>query len=274
MTRAPSPHGRSDNAPSPDDHHPDLARAAAALANAKSVVVFTGAGVSAESGIPTFRGGMDALWKDFDPARLATPEAFAEDPETVSRWYDWRRIKCAEAEPNPGHRAIAEIERRLLARDGTFTLITQNVDRLHHRAGSRSVVELHGNITTWRCTITGRAVPMPDGPSPSFPIPSPHAPNALARPDVVWFGEMLPPAALRAAEAAVRRCDVLLSVGTSALVYPAAGFVELARAGGATIIEINRERSALSHIAHFALRGPSGEILPQLLANPAHATPQ
>jgi NAD-dependent deacetylase len=247
------------------------------LRGARRVVVLTGAGVSAESGIATFRsaaqdaaenakhGTMGALWAEFDPMKLATPEAFAADPATVSKWYDWRRLGCLAAEPNPGHLALAELERELESRDGTLTLLTQNVDRLHQKAGSRNVVELHGNIITWRCTRTGKHVELPAEGLASFPAPSPFHPGALLRPDVVWFGEMLPEEAVMAAGEAVAACDAFVSVGTSAVVYPAAGFVQEASMRGATTVEVNAEETPISHTVDVSVRGKSGEVLPRII---------
>lgn len=248
---------------SADPNH--LAAARDVMSKARSVVVLTGAGISAESGIPTFRGGMAALWKSFDPASLATPEAFARDPETVTEWYDWRRLKCREAEPNAGHRALAEMEQLITGRGGSFTLLTQNVDQLHQRAGSHNVVELHGNIMEWRCAATGRAVEAPQGAWPACPPASPHRAGAYCRPSVVWFGEMLPPQAIAAAEDAVHGCDVFLSVGTSSVVYPAAGFVQVAARNGARTIEVNMDPTPISGHVDWALHGRAGEILPRLM---------
>ncbi len=263
-----------------------LDAAAAALAAARRVVVLTGAGVSAESGLRTFRGAtaadlpadMQALWKEFDPMRLATPEAFAADPEKVTRWYDWRRLGCLAAEPNPGHVALADLERRLsgialpgddsprrATADAAFTLLTQNVDRLHQKAGSRNVVELHGSIIEWRCLRTGRTVLPPPEPFERFPPPSPHAPESILRPNVVWFGEMLPESAITASFAALEACDLFMSVGTSAVVYPAAGFIEIAAANGAATIEINPEPTPISRRVDHCLFGKSGEVLPRLI---------
>jgi NAD-dependent deacetylase len=237
-----------------------------AIRRARNVVVITGAGISAESGIRTFRDTMEGLWKDFDPQKLATPEAFAADPATVSRWYDWRRLGCLAAEPNPGHVALAELERAVVAGGGSFTLLTQNVDRLHQRAGSQNVVELHGTIMRWRCTQTGREMePGPDA-FPEFPIPSPFAAGALLRPCVVWFGEALPQKALEAGFHAVQGCDLFLTIGTSSIVYPAAGFVEFAAQQEATTIEINRERTPATGIVDHALQGAAGELLPRIIA--------
>lgn len=263
------------------------------LASARAVVVLTGSGVSAESRIPTFRaaaaglGGengpagassgaadhdaeeedMAALWAEFDPQTLATPEAYARDPETVSRWYDWRRVKCLRAEPNAGHAALARMQDALEARGGTLALLTQNVDGLHQRAGSRGVVELHGSIHAWRGVGSGRparpGVEITDEPFAAFP---PRLADGEAmRPGVVWFGEALPEAALAASYAALESCDVFFSVGTSSQVWPAAGFVEIARAAGARTVEVNPEATAASGVCDAALRGPSGAVLPRLV---------
>jgi NAD-dependent deacetylase len=233
------------------------------LRTARRVVVLTGAGVSAESGIRTFRDTMDGLWKEFDPAKLATPGAFAENPELVTRWYDHRRLGCLAAEPNPGHLAIAKLEQWLNSRGGSLTLLTQNVDRLHQRAGSVNVVELHGSIIEWRCTRTGeKHIPEPVAFSE---YPPRSACGALLRPDVVWFGEMLPAAAIEAAERAVDECDVFISVGTSSVVYPAAGYVQVARARDAFTAEVNRDETPISVWVDVSLRGRSGEILPKVL---------
>lgn len=262
-------------------HLPVIALAAQHLRTARHVVAITGAGISAESGLRTFRGStaasasdlpkdMQALWREFDPQTLATPEAFDADADKVSRWYDWRRLGCLAAEPNPGHLALAKIERAITSRGGTFTLLTQNVDRLHQRAGSTNVVELHGNIIQWRCTRTHRVIDLPADPFSTFPPPSPFASGALLRPHVVWFGEMLPEAALVAAGQAVENCDLFLSIGTSAVVYPAAGFLHAARQNNAFTIEVNAEPTAASHVVDLCLQGKSGDILPAL----AHAALQ
>ncbi|MBX3359478.1 MAG: NAD-dependent deacylase [Phycisphaeraceae bacterium] len=236
-----------------------------ALATARSVVVMTGAGISAESGIPTFRDSMAGLWKDFDPLTLATPEAFEADPAMVSKWYEWRRLGCLAAEPNPGHAALAELERRLGKDHRAFTLLTQNVDRLHHKAGSRNVVELHGSITVWRCTRTGREVEPGPEEATVFPIRSPFHEAGLLRPGVVWFGEMLPEQALRAADEAVAACDLFMSVGTSAVVYPAAGYLHQARLRGARTVEVNMGATPASGAVDWSIRGASGTVMPALV---------
>jgi NAD-dependent protein deacetylase/lipoamidase len=231
------------------------------IEQASAITVLTGAGISAESGIPTFRGAA-GLWKDFRPEDLATPSAFSHDPKLVWEWYDWRRGLIQQAQPNPGHVALAQLEER----SPRFTLITQNVDGLHHRAGSRNVLEVHGSIWTLRCTACSREW---HDETVSLTSPPRCGCGALARPGVVWFGEALPPKTWATAEEATASCDVFLVVGTSALVYPAAGLIDLARASSAKIIEINTERTAISEAVDCALIGPAGAILPQLLSDSA-----
>jgi NAD-dependent deacetylase len=219
---------------------------------ARSIAVLTGAGVSAESGIPTFRG-KGGLWKQFRAEDLAKPGAFARDPKLVWEWYDWRRALIAAAQPNPGHLALAELE----ARTPNFTLITQNVDDLHERAGSRNVLHVHGSIWAVRCLDCRRE--SLDMRSPLPEIPPRCECGGLLRPGVVWFGEPLPYRAWREAERAARNADVLLVVGTSAVVYPVAGLIQYTRA----VIEVNVEASGSTEAF---LQGPSGELLPQLIA--------
>ena len=233
------------------------------LAEARSVVVITGAGVSAESGVSTFRDAEDGLWAKYDPMQLATIEAFHADPELVTRWYHHRFEKCRHCEPNPGHHALAELQQRLTSSGGRFTLLTQNIDGLHQKAGSTDVVELHGSILTWRCMETGEHSSMDDIDFSSFPPMSPA--GGLLRPNVVWFGEMLPMDALAKADEAVAECDLFLSIGTSAVVYPAAGYIDSARARGAKTIEINRDPTPISGRVNLAILGRSGEVLPQLV---------
>ncbi len=239
----------------------DLDTVATALAEARGVVVLTGAGVSAESGLRTFRG-TDGWWRGHDPLSLATPEAFEADPALVSEWYDERRLAALAAHPNRAHEALAALERHVLDAGGRFLLVTQNVDGLHRRAGSEAVLELHGNFTVWRDHRSGRRVTPPPTPFPSHPQPGPD--GGLLRPDVVWFGEALPARALADADAALSWCDLLLVVGTSAVVYPAAGLIERAAASGARCVEVNLEPSAAS--VHDRLVGPAGEVVPRLVA--------
>jgi NAD-dependent deacetylase len=237
-----------------------LAEAARRLSSARRVVALTGAGISAESGIPTFRGA-GGLWKNFRPEDLATPEACARDPRLVWEWYGWRQGLIARAEPNAGHGALAALERRLRG----FTLVTQNVDGLHARAGSSDPIELHGSIWKVRCTrcAAERTLEVPVEEPPSCADC-----GAMERPGVVWFGESLPEDAFEAALSAVARAEVLLVVGTSGIVQPAASLVETGRARGAFVIEVNPEASPGGR-NRIALAGPAGTILP-LLVDPVH----
>lgn len=231
---------------------------ATALAKATRVVALTGAGASAESGVPTFRGP-EGLWKGYDPMKLATPQAFARDPHEVWEWYDWRRQKVSQCRPNPGHAVLAELERRV----ESFLLVTQNVDRLHQAAGSQNVVELHGDLWTLRCSAgCGHEAEDRRAPVPEIP-PCPEC-GAHLRPGVVWFGEPLPPGALDRAVAASRTCQVFLVIGTSSVVYPAASLTPLAGASGAQVFEINPQPGA-GVPGVQVLRGPAGEVLPEVL---------
>lgn len=233
------------------------------LATAPSVLVLTGAGMSAESGVPTFRDAQTGLWSKFRPEDLATPGAFARDPVTVWRWYAWRRERVNTVEPHAGHVALARLGARLGDR---LALVTQNVDGLHQRAGSHGVIELHGNIVRTICSVT--RLPIADdwlvAHAPAEPPPSPHHPRGLARPDVVWFGEALPEAALDAAFAAAGRASLCLVVGTSALVQPAASLPLIAREAGAFVAEINPERTPLSALVDLTIAGTAREVLPRL----------
>ena len=229
-----------------------------ALRSSSETVVLTGSGISAESGVPTFREAQTGLWERFDPQELATPEAFERNPGLVWDWYAWRRKLVAQAAPNPGHVALAEMQDL----EQNFTLVTQNVDGLHQRAGSLDVIELHGNILRTRCSVEGVEV---DEQEESGSPPVCPSCGALLRPDVVWFGEMLPPGALDAASRAARGADVFLSVGTSSLVYPAAALPHEALASGATLVEINPEETPLTRHVDYALRGPAGDVLPRLI---------
>ena len=229
-----------------------------ALQNAHKISALTGSGVSDESGVPTFRDAQTGLWAHFEPQDLATPEAFDRDPRLVWEWYEWRRELVSRAEPNAAHRALAELGRRA----NSFTLITQNVDGLHQRAGSAYVVELHGNIARTVCSAERTVVEPPgNGEKP------PRCPRcgAYLRPDVVWFGESLPVEAFGVAFEAARDCDVFLSIGTSSLVQPAASLPVEALSGGATVVEVNPDRTPLSAHATFTLQGAAGEVLPALV---------
>ncbi len=223
--------------------------ARAKLAAADRVAVLTGAGVSAESGIPTFRGA-GGLWEGFRPEELATPAAYARDPEKVWRWYAWRYRQVSRAEPNQAHLLLAELER--MKGDG-FTLVTQNVDGLHRRAGNRRLIELHGSITRARCERCGHRQPLPP-PDEFEPPPLCEKCGGRMRPDVVWFGEFLDPNLLARAERAFTTAAVALVIGTSAVVEPAASLGRVAKAAGAYLIEINPEATPLTPLADLSLR--------------------
>jgi NAD-dependent deacetylase len=229
------------------------------LRHARRVVALTGAGISAESGIPTFRDAQTGLWARFRPEELATAEAFRRDPRLVWDWYERRRGLVARAEPNRAHRALA----RLATLAPELVLVTQNVDGLHQRAGSRAVVELHGNIHRNKCFDESVLVAEWQD-TGDRPPRCPTCGGAL-RPDVVWFGETLPVQALAEADAAAGRCEVLFSIGTSAAVFPAAQLPLTALQGGAMVVEVNKDPTPLTGIATFSLLGLAGEILPQLL---------
>ncbi|MGN9768251.1 Sir2 family NAD-dependent protein deacetylase [Micromonospora sp. SD12] len=284
-------------------------KAAALLAQARRVVVFTGAGISAESGVPTFRDALTGLWRSFDARRLATPDAFRDDPALVWGWYEWRRATVGRARPNAGHVAVAAIE----ARVPHAVVVTQNVDDLHERAGSVAPIHLHGSLSAPRCSACARPAPLPagaslpDGTSLSAEAPplsggatlldgaplsggatlldgaplSGGAPDehgdgrvapprcahcpGLVRPGVVWFGEALPSAALEAAVEAASACDLLLTVGTSGLVYPAAEIPRVAARFGAPVVQVNPEETPLDTVADVNLRGPAAQVLPALV---------
>lgn len=240
-----------------------LRRARDALEAATAVCVLTGAGISAESGIPTFRDALTGLWAKFRPEDLATPEAFEADPALVWEWYEWRRARVREAKPNAGHRALAELEARYRESDIDFTLVTQNVDGLHQAAGSVRVLELHGNILRSKCFDAHHVAT--DWPATGEAPPRCPTCGSRLRPDVVWFGENLPRDELAAALAAAHTTAVFLSVGTSSVVEPAASLPFIAREAGATVIEVNPVATPLTAHASIVLPGPAGEVLPELL---------
>ncbi len=234
-------------------------KAALLLSRAARAVVFTGAGVSAESGLATFRGA-GGLWEGHRVEEVATPEAFARDPLLVWRFYAMRREQAKKAEPNPAHKAIAQLERLF----PSLVVVTQNVDGLHQRAGSQRVLELHGSLWRIRCASCGRELGDDRVPLPELP-PRCDACGGWQRPAVVWFGEPLPEAIFREAERACTEADVMLVVGTSGVVWPAAGLVEVAAACGAAIIEVNPEPSALAYLAAVQIPKKAGEALPALV---------
>lgn len=240
-----------------------LVRAAELMAGARSVVVSTGAGMSKESGIPTFRDAMEGLWARFDPQELATEQGFRADPRRVWSWYAWRRRKVAEAVPHPGHLALVELE----ALVPSLVVVTQNVDGLHAAAGSSDVIELHGNLRRVKCLDRGHpydgALPE-SGEDEEDPPPCPVCGSPL-RPDVVWFGELLPERAVERAWRVAGECDVLLLVGTSGTVWPAAELPHVARRSGARVVEVNPTPSELTPLADVFLQGAAGEVLPTLV---------
>ncbi|MEE8424336.1 MAG: NAD-dependent deacylase [Elusimicrobiota bacterium] len=238
-------------------------RAKKALSKADRVAVLTGAGISAESGVPTFRG-KDGLWRKFRAEELATPGAFARDPKLIWEWYDWRRGIVAKAKPNAGHKALAELERR----SEDFWLITQNVDGLHRQAGSKKVLCLHGDIWRTRCTACGKYTEDRRTPLPELPPKCTECAGVL-RPDIVWFGEALPAGTIDQAFLASKEAEVFLVVGTSGMVEPAASLARLAKNAGAFVIEINLEPTPLTPFADSTLHGKAGEILPKLIDSAA-----
>ena len=239
-----------------------IARAGEVLATSRRVVCLTGAGVSAESGIATFRDAASGLWSKFDPQQLASQAGFAADGSLVWRWYMERLAAVERAQPNAGHLALAQLARLI----DNFTLVTQNVDDLHERAGHDHVLHLHGRLSRFRCNLCRHEHQLIEG-ERTAPAP-PQCPlcGDRVRPDVVWFGEALPGRILDVAWQAAERCQLMLVVGTSGVVYPAAQLPLVAQAHGATVIDINPECTPISEVADFFLQGSSGEILPQLLA--------
>ena len=235
-----------------------LHEARARLASARSITALTGAGISADSGVPTFRGA-DGLWRNFRAEELATPEAFERDPRLVWEWYSWRRELIATKQPNDAHRAIASLESRV----NDFWLITQNVDGLHRQAGSTKLSEIHGNIWMVRCTACGAVTENHQVPLPLLP----HCGQCggLLRPHIVWFGESLREENLARCAKQLQACDVLLVIGTSGVVYPVAGFASIAKEAGAYVIEVNLDPTPQSDLVDIALRGRAKDVVPLLL---------
>jgi len=223
------------------------------------ITVLTGAGISQESGLRTFRDAQDGLWAQYKPEDMATREAFLRNPKLVWDWYKMRRERGHSVQPNPGHYALAEMQKRLPG----FTLITQNVDGLHQKAGSTEVVELHGNIQRVKCFTCGQQAK--EWEDQRVEVPLCATCGGFLRPDVVWFGEQLSQTMLNRAIQAARNCDAFFSIGTSGLVQPAASLAFSAKRQGATIIEINPEDTPLTPKADFSLKGKAGELLPQLI---------
>jgi NAD-dependent deacetylase len=241
-----------------------IQQAAEILRGSKDVAVLTGAGVSKESGVPTFRDALDGLWAQYDPQELATPMAFKRNPKLVWDWYTFRRELVSKARPNPGHIALAQLEAYFPA----MCIITQNVDDLHEQAGSANVIHLHGNIARSKCSANCQGNPtLIDLTQLEYDETPPQCPHCRAnvRPDVVWFHEVLPNDALQDASAVTQRCDMMLVVGTSGLVTPAATLPSIARQHGAKIIEVNPDETPITPIADIKLSGPSGEMLPLLV---------
>ncbi len=228
------------------------------LATARNITVLTGAGISADSGVPTFRGA-DGFWRQYRAEDLATPDAFARDPKLVWEWYNWRRELIATKQPNAAHRAIVELERRAPA----FWLATQNVDGLHRDAGSRKLSEIHGNIWKVRCTHCQAVSENRDVPISILPF-CPHC-GALLRPHIVWFGESLFAADLQQCSTVLKSCDLLLVIGTSGVVYPAAGFASVAKEAGAYVVEINLDPTPQSSLVDVSLQGRAKDLVPLLL---------
>jgi NAD-dependent deacetylase len=248
-----------------------LREAARRLAAAGLLVVFTGAGISRESGIATFRDKEEGLWARYDPLQLATLEGYLSDPPLVWEWYEHRFGIIADAEPNPGHAAIAELERLL----PQVVVVTQNIDGLHHRAGSTDVIELHGSMHRYKC-LSDRHTGFTRADFAGRPEKPPRCPRCggLLRPDVVWFGEALPESEIGRAFLLGRTCDAMLVVGTSGVVQPAASVPVLAARAGALVIDVNPERDDLAVIADIFLRGRGGEVLPRLVAAMKESTAQ
>lgn len=239
-----------------------LRHAAALLSAANAVVCLTGAGVSAESGIPTFREAQTGLWSRYDPEELASPAGFARDPSLVWRWYMWRLSLLDDAAPNSGHLALADLARQV----PHFTLVTQNVDALHEAAGNRDVIHLHGSLVHFHCSHCGQPHALSTAERDSEAPPRCVACGGAVRPGVVWFGETLPTDALIMAIQAAERCDVMLVVGTSGLVNPAAQLPYMAKRAGARVIDVNPQPGPISQLADVYLQGTSGKMLPSLLS--------
>ncbi len=238
-----------------------ITKAVEILKSTKSLFVLTGAGISAESGIPTFRGA-NGLWKNYSATDLATPEAFKKDPAWVWEWYHWRQNIISKADPNPAHYAVVDLEKKL----ERFLLLTQNVDNLHRRAGSKNVLEIHGNIFRTRCLICGEIANYQKPPEPANSTLPKCTCGGSLRPDVVWFGEAIPQDIWQNSLDFLSRADAALICGTSGIVWPAAAIPEIAKHGNTKTIEINLEPTAVSSIVDVSIHGKAGEVLPTIVA--------
>ncbi len=242
-----------------------LERAVEALDHARLVVAATGAGMSKESGVPTFREAQEGLWARYNPEELASPHGFRRDPARVWGWYNYRRGIVASSSPHAGHEALAKLEKLV----PQVAVVTQNIDGYHTEAGSSTVLELHGNINRFKCFEHDHPVdieiPLAAGDGLVEPPRCPRC-GSHVRPDVVWFGEMLPPGVFERAESLARSCDAMLVVGTSGFVYPAAALPLAARVGGATLIEVNTQPSQLTEVMDMFLQGPASDVLSALVA--------
>jgi NAD-dependent deacetylase len=244
-----------------------IKQAAKKIASANKLVISTGAGVSKESGVPTFRDALEGLWAKYDPTELATPQAFQQDPRRVWDWYAYRRDLVGKTRPNPGHYALAELEDLL----PEVILVTQNVDNHHQTAGSSRIIPLHGNLFAFKCSLNCQGIPTPidlsqlEWESKVAPPPCPYCGDGLTRPDVVWFGETLPAENLAEAFRHAETCDAMLVVGTSGAVYPAAWLPIKAAENYHPVIEVNPNPSELTRMMDVHLAGPSGEVLPKLV---------
>jgi NAD-dependent deacetylase len=232
-----------------------------AIRKARSITVLTGAGMSAESGVPTFREAQKGLWAQYDPQELATPQAFHRNAKLVWEWYEWRRNLISRASPNPGHKALKKLEEM----KDIFSLVTQNVDNLHKLAGSDNIIELHGNIFRTKCFDNNHTVETWST-DENIPPQCPECGSPL-RPDVVWFGESVPSQAFSMAVTNARQCEIFISIGTSSVIQPAASLPYFAQETGALLIEINTEQTPLSPIMDYQIREPAGKILPFILEN-------
>jgi len=235
------------------------------IKKAKNLVVLTGAGISSESGIPTFRDAQTGLWEKYDPKELATPIAFRNNPKLVWKWYLWRRKLIQNSKPNKGHKALAEFERKITRQGNSWFLVTQNVDGFHQLAGSKSVLEIHGNIMNQKCSICGAKSIENFNWTPTKEIPNCNHCSGLIRPDVTWFGEDLPRSAVQLAWEKSSHCDLFFSIGTSSNVQPAASLPLVAKHNNAIIVEINLETTPLTPHVDYFLKGQSGQVLIEII---------